>query len=72
MIREQRVLLAELARLNTDLASVATRMMEGSVETAEQREFAQRLIEAGQRLHQYADDTDAIIDVDGEAALVSS
>lgn len=50
MIREDRELLAELARLNTAMASLALRIMDGSASAAEQRDYAQRLIAAGERL----------------------
>lgn len=50
MIREDRELLAELARLNSDMAPLAMRMMEGSASTAEQVHYAQRLMAAGERL----------------------
>jgi hypothetical protein len=43
MIREDRELLAELARLNTAMASFAMRIMDGSVSIAEQQSYAQRL-----------------------------
>lgn len=44
MIREDRELLTELARLNTAMASLAMRIMEGSASAAEQQDYAQRLI----------------------------
>ncbi len=47
MIREDRELLAEPARLNGDMASLGMRIMEGSASTAEQAHYAQRLITAG-------------------------
>ncbi|MGH3600119.1 MAG: hypothetical protein ACRDQH_07560, partial [Pseudonocardiaceae bacterium] len=52
MIREDRELLTELARLNTAMASLALRIMDGSASVAEQRNYAQRLIAAGERLQQ--------------------
>lgn len=55
MIREDRELLAELARLNTAMASFAMRIMGGSVSIAEQQSYAQRLIAAGERLGRRAD-----------------
>ena len=55
MIRKDRELLAELARLNGDMASLGLRVMEGSAGAAEQRHYAQRLIAAGERLQQWAD-----------------
>ncbi|MGH3775457.1 MAG: hypothetical protein ACRDRR_06925 [Pseudonocardiaceae bacterium] len=57
MIREDRELLAELARLNSDMASLAMRVMEGSAGAAEQTHYAQRLIAAGVRLRHRADET---------------
>lgn len=50
MIREDRELLAELARLNSEMASLALRIMDGSADAAEQQHYAQRLIDGGQRL----------------------
>lgn len=55
MIREDRELLAELARLNSDMASLGLRIMEGAASAAEQAHYAQRLIAAGKRLQQRAD-----------------
>src|SRR5262245_45107130 len=57
MIREDRELLAELARLNTAMASLALRIMDGSASVAEQQNYAQRLIAAGERLQQRAHET---------------
>ena len=57
MIREDRELLAELARLNTAMASLALRIMDGSASVAEQHNYAQRLIAAGERLQQRATET---------------
>ena len=55
VIRADRELLAELARLNTDMASLALRVMEGSASDVEQRHYAKRLIAAGERLQLRAD-----------------
>ena len=55
MIPEDRKLLAELARLNGDMAPLALRIMDGSVDSVEQQNYAQRLIAAGQRLKQRAE-----------------
>ncbi len=55
MIREDRELLAELARLNSEMASLAMRLMDGSADAAEQRHYAQRLIASGQRLQRRVD-----------------
>jgi hypothetical protein len=54
MTREDRELLAELARLNTAMASLALCIMDGSASPAEQRDYAQRLISAGERLQRRA------------------
>jgi hypothetical protein len=50
VIREDRELLVELARLNGDMASLALQIMDGSASVAEQRHYAQRLIAVGERL----------------------
>jgi len=55
MIREDRELLAELARLNTDMAPLGLKIMEGSASTAEQAHYAERLIAAGERLRRRAE-----------------
>ncbi|MGH8573027.1 MAG: hypothetical protein ACREX8_10705 [Gammaproteobacteria bacterium] len=55
MIREDRELLAELARINGDLPSLALRILDGSASAAEQEHYAQRLVAAGQRLQCRAD-----------------
>ncbi|MGH3963384.1 MAG: hypothetical protein ACRDRY_09040 [Pseudonocardiaceae bacterium] len=44
MIREDRQLLAELARINTAMAPLAMRIMEGNASAAEQAHYARRLI----------------------------
>ncbi len=49
MIREDRELLAELARLNTDVVPLAMRVMDGSVTAEEQCAFAERLINLASR-----------------------
>lgn len=65
MIREDRELLAELARLNTAMAPLAMRMMDGSASTAEQTQYAQRLIAAGERLRRRATETAGAV-IEGE------
>ncbi len=65
MIREDRELLAELARINTAMASLALRMMDNSASTAEQRDFAHRLIAAGERLRKRADESIGAV-IEGE------
>lgn len=66
MIRQDRELLAELARLNTEMASLALRVMDGSASADEQQEYAQRLIAAGQRLRRRAAGTAPIV-IEGES-----
>lgn len=61
MIREDRELLAELARVNRDLAPLAMRIMEGSADAAEQRHYGQRLIAAGQGLCRRADEASRFV-----------
>ena len=73
MIREDRELLAELARLNSDMAPFALRMMEGIAGGAEQRHYAQRLIAAGQRLRHRAEETGRVVEgevLTGEALIL--
>ncbi|MGH3535972.1 MAG: hypothetical protein ACRDQG_14865 [Pseudonocardiaceae bacterium] len=65
MIREDRELLAELARINREMASLALRIVDGSANAAEQQTYAQRLIAAGERLCRRAVGTAASV-VDGE------
>lgn len=55
MIREDRELLAELARLNGDMASLGMRIMDGSASADEQAIYARPLIAAGKRLRRRAD-----------------
>ncbi|HEY2766400.1 MAG TPA: hypothetical protein VGJ13_20670 [Pseudonocardiaceae bacterium] len=69
MIREDRELLAELARLNGDMAPLAMRIMEGSASAAEQQHYAQRLIAVGRRLQHRAEQAGLVV-IDGEAAAV--
>jgi hypothetical protein len=56
MIRDDRELLAELARLNTAMASLALRIMDGSAGVTEQQNYAQRLIAAGKWLQRRANE----------------
>ena len=71
MIREDRELLAELARLNGDMASLALRVMEGSASAAEQRHYAKRLIAAGERLQRRADGLGGAV-IEGEVVAGAS
>ncbi|HET9254310.1 MAG TPA: hypothetical protein VFO16_03785 [Pseudonocardiaceae bacterium] len=57
MIREDRELLAELARLNRDMVAFAMRLMDASASADEQVRYAQRLIAAGERLRRRANET---------------
>lgn len=50
MIRADRELLAELARLNSDVVPLAMRIMEESVTADEQHAFAERLTAMAQQL----------------------
>ena len=65
MIREDRELLTELARLNTAMVPLAMRIMDGTASAAEQQDYARRLITAGQWLHCRATGLDATI-IEGE------
>lgn len=56
MIRADRELLAELARLNTAMAPLAMRIMDDSASADEQARYAQRLISAGERLQRRANE----------------
>ena len=65
MIRDDRELLTELARINRELAPLAMRIMEGSASASEQQDYAERLIAAGEWLRRRADGTKAAI-IEGE------
>lgn len=65
MIREDRALLTELARLNKAMAPLAMRIMNGSASTSEQRDYAQRLIAPGKRLQIRASKTNDVV-IEGE------
>lgn len=54
MICEDRELLADLYRLNTDLPALALRIIDGNAGAAEQLDYAQRLTRARQQLQQQA------------------
>ncbi len=68
MIREDRELLAELARLNSDMASLGLRVMEGIAGAAEQQHYAQRLVAAGERLQRRADGISDVV-IEGRLRL---
>ncbi len=50
MMREDRELLAELARLNTDLVSFAMRVIEDRLSPAEQHAVACRLVDLAEAI----------------------
>jgi hypothetical protein len=62
VIRQDRELLAELARVNSEVAPLAMRIMEGSATAGEQRELAGRLVDVGQRLRQRADHVERVVE----------
>lgn len=64
MIRADRELLADLARLNSDVVPLAMRIMDNSATFDEQRIFADRLTELGIRFHDRAHQTGLVIDSD--------
>jgi hypothetical protein len=65
VIREDRELHALLARLNRELAPLAMRIMEHAASAAEQADYAQRLIAAGERLRRRAAGENAVV-IEGE------
>lgn len=65
MIREDRELLAELARLNIDMVTLGMRLMDDIASADEQAHYAQRLIAAGERLRRRAGKTAEVI-IEGE------
>lgn len=62
MIREDRELLAELARVNSDVAPLAMQIMEGSATAEGQRALARRLVCLGQRLRERAEQAGGVIE----------
>lgn len=71
MIRKDRELLADLARLNTDVALLAVRITLGSATAHEQKIFAERLIAAGERLRRRADESERVV-IDEEAVFATA
>lgn len=65
MIREDRELLAELAKVNSDVVPVAMRVMDNSATTEEQWTLGSRLIAVGERLRRRADESNRTV-VEGE------
>jgi hypothetical protein len=68
VIREDRELLAALARLNTAMTPLAMRIMDDTANAAELRDYARHLITAGEWLHRRADRVGGVI-VDGEVLI---
>ncbi|MGH3915238.1 MAG: hypothetical protein ACRDTC_17800 [Pseudonocardiaceae bacterium] len=54
MMREDRELLAEMAKLTTDMAPLGMGIIEGSASAAEQENYADRLVAAAERLRRRA------------------
>ena len=69
MIREDRLLLAELGRLNTDVVPLAMRIMDDSATAEEHYTFAERLAAMAQRLQARAAHVGLVID--GEVAIIA-
>jgi hypothetical protein len=67
-MREDRELLAELARLNTAMAPLAMRIMDGSASATKQQDYARRLITTGEWLQRRADGMGRMI-VEGEVLM---
>ena len=68
VIREDRELLAELARVNGDMASLGMRIIDGSASAAEQAHYAPRLIAAGERLPRRADGRGGVV-IEGDVLV---
>jgi hypothetical protein len=69
MTREDRLLLIELSRLNTDVVPLAMRIMEDSATAEEHYAFAQRLAAMAQRLQ--ARGTQVGVVIDGEVMITT-
>ena len=69
MIREDRLLLAELGRLNTDVVPLAMRIMDDTANAEEHYAFAERLAAMAQRLQARAAHVGLVID--GEVAITA-
>ncbi|MGH3922415.1 MAG: hypothetical protein ACRDTT_06025 [Pseudonocardiaceae bacterium] len=69
MIREDRLLLAELGRLNTDVVPLAMCIMDDSATTEEHYAFAERLAAMARRLQDRAAHVGLVID--GEVAIAA-
>jgi hypothetical protein len=69
VIREDRLLLAELGRLNTDVVPLAMRIMDESATAEEHYAFAERLAAMARRLQDRAAHLGLVID--GEVAIAT-
>lgn len=69
MIREDRLLLTDLARLNTDVVPLAMRIMDESATAEEHYAFAERLAAMAQRLQDRGAHMGFVID--GEVAVAA-
>jgi hypothetical protein len=69
VIREDRLLLGDLGRLNTDLVPPAMRIIDDSASTEEHRAFAERLEAMARRLHAWAMRAGQV--TDEELAIIS-
>ncbi|MGH3976444.1 MAG: hypothetical protein ACRDS9_24460 [Pseudonocardiaceae bacterium] len=69
MIREDRLLLVELGRLNTDVVPLAMRIMDESATAEEHYAFAERLAAMARRLQARAAHVGLVID--GEVAIAA-
>jgi hypothetical protein len=65
VIRDDRELLAELARLNATMVPLAMKIMDGTARTTEQHNDAQRLMAAGERVQRRAETMNGAI-IEGE------
>ncbi len=69
MIREDRLLLTELARLNTDVMPLAMRIMDDSATAEKHYAFAERLAAMSRQLQTRAAHVGLVID--GEVAITA-
>jgi hypothetical protein len=70
VIREDRLLLVELGRLNTDVVPLAMRIMDESATVEEHYLFAERLEAMARRLQTRAEHVGLV--VDGEVAIAAT
>lgn len=68
VIREDRILLTELARLNTAVPELAIRMMDGALSTEEQIAFGRWLLSMAEAIMQRAERSQAFV-LDGQVLL---